>query len=227
MHEHKPIAVELLMHLPMLAGLSESQAVALASAAQKRTFKNGESLVKAGQLTDNIFIILSGRANVVLQAGSDKAITLASLGVGECIGEMTALDRQPHCTHVVADGPLHALTLNPQTFMGVLQENPRVAANLLKSMSRHMVRASRQIVWLTTVSVQGRVARTLIDLALQADNGELHIKSKVTNVDLAKRVGASREMVGKALKEFQAKGFVQKTPSGGLRINDRRHTPRH
>jgi CRP-like cAMP-binding protein len=223
---HKPDAIALLMRLPMLAGLTESQAEALADAAQKKSFKNGESLVSAGKLTESFYVILSGRANVILQSSGDKAITLATLGIGECIGEMSVLDAQPHCASVVADGPLQVLLLNPQTFVSVIQENPKVAGTLLKAMSRHLARANRQIVWLSTISVQGRVARTLMDMALQVDNGELHIKAKVTHVDLAKRVGATREMVGKALKDFQAKGFIEKTPTGGLRINDRRKTTR-
>jgi CRP-like cAMP-binding protein len=223
----KLTVVSLLMRLPILAGLTESQAEALADAAQKKTFKSGEHLVMARKSSDDMFLILSGRANVELQGDNDKTISIASLGVGDCIGEMSLLDQQPHCADVVADGPLQALVLNPQTFLDVLQENPQVAVRLLKSMFRHLARANRQIVWLSTVSVQGRVARTLMDLALLADNGDLHIKSKVTNVELAKRVGASREMVGKALKDFQAQGFIQKSPSGGLRINDRRQKPRH
>lgn len=223
---HKPDAIALLMRLPMLAGLTESQAEALADAAEKKSFKNGESLVNAGKLTESFFVILSGRANVILQSSGDKTIALATLGIGECIGEMSVLDAQPHCASVVADGPLQVLLLNPQTFVSVIKENPKVAGTLLKAMSRHLARANRQIVWLSTISVQGRVARTLMDMALLADNGELHIKAKVTHVDLAKRVGATREMVGKALKDFQAKGFIEKTPAGGLRINDRRKTTR-
>jgi CRP-like cAMP-binding protein len=223
---HKPIAVSLLLRLPMLAGLTESQAQALAEVAEKRTFKNGERVVMAGVPSGNMFLILSGRADVELRGDKDKAISIASLGAGDCIGEMSVLDQQPHCADVVADGPLDALVLNPQQFMAVLQENPQIAVGLLKAMSRHMVRANRQIVWLSTVSVHGRVARTLMDLALRSEDGELHVKTKVTNVALAKKVGATREMVGKALKDFQAKGFIQKTPAGGLRINDRRQRPR-
>ena len=223
---HKPAAITLLMRLPVLAGLTESQAEALANTARKLTFKNGEPLVVAGEVTDNIFLILSGRANVELLGDNGKAISVASLGVGDCIGEMSALDQLPPCANVVADGPLDALLLDPQIFISVLRENTWVAGRLLRAMSRHLVRASRQIVWLTTVSVQGRVARTLMDLALLADNGELHIKTKLTNVALAKKVGATREMVGKALIDFQAKGFIQKLPTGGLRINDRRRRTR-
>lgn len=222
----KPTAVSLLMRLPMLAGLTASQAESLAEAAHKKTFKRGEYLVTSGESTGNMLLILSGRASVELKGNHNKIISIASLSVGDCIGEMAVLDQQPHCADVVADGPLDALVLNPQQFMTVLQENPQVAGGLLKAMSRHLVRANRQIVWLSTVSVQGRVARTLMELALQGGNGELHIKSKVTNVALAKKVGATREMVGKALKDFTTKGFIQKTPTGGLRINDRRQKPR-
>jgi CRP-like cAMP-binding protein len=140
---------------------------------------------------------------------------------------MAAIDQQPHCTNVVADGPVQALKLKQTDFFSVLHNNARVSGTLLKAMARHMARANRQIMWLTTVSVQGRVARTLMDMARLHVDGQLHIKTKVTSVTLAKKVGASREMVGKALKEFQSNGFIEKLPSGGLRINDKRKKPRH
>jgi CRP-like cAMP-binding protein len=223
---HKPIAASLLLRLPMLAGLTESQAMALSEGAQKKTFKNNEILVEAGQRSHHVFIILSGRANVILNIRDDKEVAIASLGIGEFVGEMAALDQQPHCTNVVAEGPLHALRLNPQTFVSVLCRNPHVASTLLKAMFRHMARANRQIMWLTTVGVQGRVARTLMDLAVPNEQGQLHIKTRVTSAALAKKVGASREMVGKTLKDFESKGFIRKTPSGGLHINDKRKKPR-
>jgi CRP-like cAMP-binding protein len=224
---HTPRAVALLMGLPILAGLTEDQALALATGAEKRHFKNGQALIETGKVTGEMFIILSGRANVVLNARDDKEVMIATLGLGECVGEMAAIDQQPHCTNVVADGPVQALKLKQTDFFSVLHNNTRVSGTLLKAMFRHMMRANRQIMWLTTVSVQGRVARTLMDMAIPHTDGQLHIKTKVTNVDLAKKVGASREMVGKALKEFQAKGFIEKLPSGGLRINDKRKKPRH
>jgi CRP-like cAMP-binding protein len=224
---HTPRAVALLMGLPILAGLTEDQALALATGAEKRHFKNGEALIEADKVSGDMFIILSGRANVVLNAKDDKQVMIATLGLGECVGEMSAIDQQPHCTNVVADGPVQALKLKQTAFFNVLQDNARVSGTLLKSMFRHMMRANRQIMWLTTVSVQGRVARTLMDMATPHTDGQLHIKIKVTNVTLAKKVGASREMVGKALKEFQSNGFIEKLPSGGLRINDKRKKPRH
>jgi CRP-like cAMP-binding protein len=224
---HTPLAVQLLMRLPLMSGLSEDQALALATAAEKRHFKSREVLIEAGQSTGHLFIILSGQANVMLNARDNKEVQIATLGIGECVGEMSAVDQKPHCTNVVADGPVQALKLKQSDFMNVLNNNPRVASTLLNAMFRHMARANRQIMWLTTVSVQGRVARTLMDLALHTDGGELQIKTKVSNVALAKRVGASREMVGKALKDFEAKGFIEKLPSGGLRINDKRKRPRH
>jgi CRP/FNR family cyclic AMP-dependent transcriptional regulator len=224
---HKPIAIDFLMRLPTLAGLTIAQAIALSEGAAKKTFKNNEVLVQTGQMSDKVFIILSGRANVILGIRQDKELAIASLGAGDCVGEMAALDQKPHCTNVVADGPLHALMLHQQSFLSVLHQNHQVANTLLNAMLRHMVRANRQVMWLTNISVQGRVARTLMDLAVPNEHGHLYIKTKITSVALAKRVGASREMVGKALKGFESKGFIQKTPAGGLRINDKRKNPRH
>jgi CRP-like cAMP-binding protein len=97
---------------------------------KRRPLKNNEILVEAGQRLHHVFIILSGRANVILNIRHDKEVAIASLGIGEFVGEMAALDQQSHCTNVVAEGPLHALMLHPQTFVNVLHQNHQVANTL-------------------------------------------------------------------------------------------------
>jgi CRP/FNR family cyclic AMP-dependent transcriptional regulator len=226
---HTQLAAELLMRLPLMAGLTESQSLALAVAAEKRFFKNGELLIEAGKFTDHLFVILSGRVNSMLNANDDKGyknFLVASFGIGECVGEIAALDHKPHCHSVVADGPVQALMLNHTAFCSVLQNNARVAAYLLKAMFSRIRQTDRQIMWLTAFSVQGRIARTLMDIAIPRDDGQLHIKCKVSNVTLAKKVGASREMVALALKDLETKGFIEKMPMGGLRVIDKRKRPR-
>ena len=67
----------------------------------------------------------------------------------------------------------------------------------------------------------------MMDIATPLSPGELQIKGRVAHSALADKVGASREMVGKALKDLEAKGFISRTVDGGMRIREQRTRPRH
>ena len=218
--------IPLLMRVPLLAGITQAEVISLYLASEKKHFKKGDCLVRAGQTEQAFYVILSGRVNVVLQGGNGKAITLATLGAGECIGEMGALDQQPACATVVADKALDVLMLSSSAFYGVLQQNLHITATILQTLARRLQHTQQQILRLSTFSVQGRVARSLMDLATPSESGELRIKNMLTHAALAAKVGASREMVGKAMKALETKGFIQKTQDGSLRIREQRTRPR-
>jgi CRP/FNR family transcriptional regulator len=210
------------MRVPLLAGITEAEALSLFLASEKLCLKKNDRLVEMGQTEQALYVILSGQVNVMLMGSHGKAITLATLGAGECIGEMGALDQQPASASVIADSAIDVLRLNRDAFRDVLEQNPRISATILHTLARRLNNTHQQIIRLVTVSVQGRVARTLMDMATPFSTGELRIKGKVRQSALADKVGASRETVGRALKELEAKGFIKKTQDGSLQILDKR-----
>jgi CRP-like cAMP-binding protein len=218
--------IQLLMRVPLLAGITEAEAISLYLASEKLTLKKNERLVEMGQTEQAFYLVLSGQVKVVLVGGSSKSITLATLGAGECIGEMGALDQQAASATVIADGAIDVLRLDRDAFKDVLHQNPHISATILKTLVRRLNSTHQQIMRLATVSVQGRVARSLLDMATPLQPGEWQVKGKIRHSALADKVGASREMVGKAIKDLEAKGFINKTPDGVIRIRDKRARPR-
>jgi CRP/FNR family cyclic AMP-dependent transcriptional regulator len=221
-----PSTIQLLMRVPLLAGITEAEAIALYIASEKVQFKKDKLLVKEGETEPSLYIILSGRVHVLLSGSKGKSVTLATLGAGECIGEMGALDQQPASATVIAVSSVDALRLDRLTFSDVLHQNPHIAATILKTLARRLNSTHQQIVRLASVSVQGRVAQTLMEMATPLSTAELLIKGKVKHAELAAKVGATREMVGKALKELETKGFICKEPDGSIRVRDKRSRPR-
>jgi len=69
--------------------------------------------------------------------------------------------------------------------------------------------------------VYGRVARTLLDMAEDVE-GEKVIKSKVSRQDMAKIVGASREMVSRVMKDLEERGIIETQEDGSLKIQNRK-----
>ena len=81
------------------------------------------------------------------------------------------------------------------------------------------IRDSRQIESLALLDVYGRVARALLDMA-DEDHGEKVIRSKVSRQDLAKHVGASREMVSRVMKDLEERGLIHTQETGSVVLKE-------
>jgi CRP-like cAMP-binding protein len=210
----------------MFEHLSDEQAVSLIGALEKRRFKRSEHLVDVGETSNVLYVILSGKANVVVTNPLGKELVLATLGVGDCIGEMSLLDNQPHSASVVAETQIDALTLSREGFNTCVLRNSQLAIFVMRGLVMRLRKANQKIASLALFSVFGRVARYLLDIAIEDDTGQMVVKQKISHSAIAREVVASREMVSKALKEFEAQGFTRKLDDGTLGINERRSKAR-
>ncbi len=218
--------IQVLMHAPLLAGITEAEAISLFAASEKLRLKRNVRLVESGQAEHAFYLILSGQVKVVLEGDKGKSVTLATLGAGECIGEMGALDQQAASATVIANSVVDVLRLHRETFVEVLHQNPQISISILQTLSRRLRHADAQIESLASVSVRGRVCRALMDMATRLPSGEFGVKGKFTHSELADKVGASREWVGKALKDLEMKGLIKRTRGAGFRIPDPSALPR-
>jgi CRP-like cAMP-binding protein len=213
---------DLLRRVPLFEHLSDTQAISLMGALEKKRFKRSEQLVQAGQKSNMLFVILSGTANVIVTNAGGKALVLATLGVGDCIGEMSLLDNQPHSATVVAATALDALVLTREGFNSCILHNAQMAVAVMRGLVKRLRKANQKIASLALLSVFGRVARHVLEMADEVGEGQLVVKKKISHAAIAREVGASREMVSKALKEFESQGFIRKLEDGTLGITERR-----
>jgi CRP/FNR family cyclic AMP-dependent transcriptional regulator len=209
----------------MFEHLSDTQAISLISALEKRRFKRGEHIVDVGHRLNLLFIILAGKANVVVNANG-KEIVLASLSSGECIGEMSLLDSRPHSATVVADTQVDTLVLSRDGFNSCILNNNHMAVAVMIGLVDRLRRANQKIAALALTSVPSRVLGYLYAAAEKASDGMLVISKKLSNTAISRQVGASREMVSKALKEYRAQNLLFITPAGLIGLVERRKVPR-
>lgn len=218
--------LDLIRRVPLFAGLVPEQAELLANAVTKQRFKRGEALVLQGKMSNALYIILSGKARVLMSDGSGREVILATLSAGECVGEMSLIDREPHSATVMADQQLDALVLGRDEFMHCLQQSSDLSFAVMRELVQRLRSASRKISSLALVGVYGRVAMVLLESAESEGGKTLLIREKLSRQDIAKMVGASREMVSRVMKDFEEQGFIQTLEGGGVRVFERRVNPR-
>jgi CRP/FNR family transcriptional regulator, cyclic AMP receptor protein len=218
--------LDLIRRVPLLAHLTPEQAQTLADSASKKRFKRGECIVEQGKSPHALFIILTGRARVVMTDGQGRQVILSTLKAGDHIGEVSLIDNDVHSANVSAELLTDVLMLGRKEFMRCLTENSSMAMAVMKALVKRLRSADRKISSLALTGVYGRVANALLETAEPDAQGVLMIRGKVSRQDIAKMVGASREMVSRVMRDFEEKGFIVTLPNGAVRVNERRSRPR-
>ncbi|ARU03520.1 hypothetical protein CCO03_01415 [Comamonas serinivorans] len=208
--------LELLDRVPLLSALTDGQKAQVARLMVKRRFERGETLVKQDMKFNALFVLLTGQVRVVRTNEQGREVILATLQRGDYIGEMSLIDHQPHSATVKADQQTEVLMLGRTAFESCLPEPGSLAHALLHGLVQRLRQADQTIECLALSDVQGRVKRALLEMAVRDAQGELRIRDKVSRQDIAKRVGASREMVSRVLGSLQAQQLIELLPNGGL-----------
>ena len=158
-----------LRNLPLFSGLDDVELDKLSKVASRKRVERGASVVRAGEVTDSLYILLSGRAKVTNTDEEGREIILAWLGPSEFFGEMGLLDGSPRSANVVAAEACELMFLSKDAFQRCLQDNFQVAQKLMKILVQRLREADRKIESLALLDVYGRVARLLLDMSEEVD----------------------------------------------------------
>ena len=211
--------VDLVRRVPMFSVLTEAQAWSLSQSIVKKRYKRGETIVEQGGRSNALFIILAGRARVLSVDARGREVILALLHPGDHVGERSLIDGQPHSASVVAEVQTDVLMLGRVAFLQSLPENSSMSFSIMRGLVQRLRRADSKIESLALMDVYGRVARALLEMS-DIDGDQRLIRSKVSRQDLAKMVGASREMVSRVMKDFEQRGFVAERDDGCVLLRE-------
>jgi CRP/FNR family transcriptional regulator, cyclic AMP receptor protein len=203
-----PVSTTVLRTVPLFAGFTEEQLRLLATAVNRRNVPRGTVVIVEGDPTDSLYIIISGRLKVMMSDAEGKEVILAMLGPGEYFGEMGLIDDSPRSATVTAVEPCELITLAKKDFKKFLAEHFEMAATVMRGLVRRLRDADRKIGSLALLDVYGRVARLLIDMA-DTVNGQKVVTKRLPKQDIAKMIGASREMVSRVMKDLQLGGYIE------------------
>ncbi len=216
--------LDLIRRVPLFSMLSDAQAQTIAESVTKQRFRRGEAVVEGGKKANALYIILNGRAHVVATDTRGREAILANLKQGDYVGEMSLIDNQPHSATVRAEVQTDVLVLGRTQFARILPENAAMTYAIMKVLVQRLRQADRKIESLALMDVYGRVANALLDLSELASDGHSFIKEKVSRQNIAKTVGASREMVSRVMKDLEDKGYIESQEDGSILIRNSSHT---
>lgn len=163
--------------------------------------------IQEGDAADAAFVILSGRVKVFASDADGNEIVLNICGPGECIGDM-ALDGGPRSASVVTLDRVTCSVVSRDALRQAVAGDPDFALRLITTLIRRNRLATSKIKGLALQGVRERVQSLLQGLAVERA-GERIVGEKLSQVEIAHRVGASRDMVSRVFKELQQEGYLR------------------
>ena len=209
---------DFLATVPLFSGLPPEELQQFAAITREKTYPKSSVILFEDDPGDSLFVIRDGRVKVVLVGEDGREVILGVLGVGEHFGELSLIDDQPRSAHVIAMEDSSLLVLRRDDFRRRVETSPTVAWTLLSELSRRLRRADGKIGGLVLLDVPGRIARLLLDMS--EEGGSETIEKPLTHQTIAQMIGASRETVSRAMREFQDHGWID-VERRKIRVADR------
>jgi CRP/FNR family transcriptional regulator, cyclic AMP receptor protein len=163
--------------------------------------------IHEGDSADSAFVILGGRVKVFASNPDGGEIVLNICGPGECIGDM-ALDGGPRSASVVTLDRVTCSVVSRDALRQALAADPDFALRLITTLIRRNRLATSKIKGLALQGVRERVEALLRGLAVERGGARI-VGEKLSQVEIAHRVGASRDMVSRVFKELQRDGRIR------------------
>lgn len=204
--------ISLISKTPIFQGLNNNEYSAIGKAMIHRKFSLNQVIVhEDDDNSQTFFIILSGIVHVTVLTTEGKQTILATLQKGDFFGEMSILDGEPRSASVIAAQECKLAMLYRKSLLDILKLYPKITIQMLIAMSRRLRRSNRHINTLSMMSVYGRIADVILQIANESGQrmGDvIIIPNPPTHKTIAEMAGTSRETVSRILSQLRKKHYI-------------------
>jgi len=198
--------IETLKLTALFSGMDEADIEMVASQTVTRKFPKNTVIVSQGDDTDSFYVIVQGKVDVFLHNDKGKEIIINTMGVCESFGELAPLGGIPRQASIITTEDSTFGVISRQVFIDTLLVKPAISMRIIDLLITRIQDLTEEVSSLALEDVYNRVVRVLYKHAEEI--GEKLITEKLTQQDIASRVGATREMVHRILKELKTGGYI-------------------
>jgi CRP/FNR family transcriptional regulator, cyclic AMP receptor protein len=213
----------LLGHVPVFAGLSEQDLQTVAIVSIPRRFDAGEVVFREGDTGDTCYVVRTGLARAIRNHSDGRSITLAHFTTGDIFGELAMFDDEPRSATVDVIESTEVLAIPGRDMQRLMGEHPEIGVKLIAALAGRLRATNERLARQSFQTVQSRVAAVLAQMAAAARDGNPHgdgdVLITLTQADLAKLAGSSRESASRFLAALERSGVITQG-RGRLTVHD-------
>ncbi|MCW8932007.1 MAG: Crp/Fnr family transcriptional regulator [Gammaproteobacteria bacterium] len=190
-----------LSRISIFSGLPLTELEAISKIAVEETVPAKTRLIHENDITDTCYFLLSGQVQIFLSSNDGKEFFLNTLGAGDYFGELALLSEEKRIASVTTIEKCSYLYIKRQDFKNILKNYPAIYPILVDNLVNLVRQVTGNVKMLALQDVYGRLRQLLMNESIIV-SGIQKTKNKLTQQDIAKRIGSSREMVARILKEL-------------------------
>jgi len=188
------------------AHLDESALQKLAPGGAVRSYARNVVVVSEGDVTDSLYVVISGKVKAFVSDESGKEVVVNTIGAGDFFGELV-LDGGARSASIMTLEPSRFFVIPQRDVEALLAGNPEFAKHLLRKLIGKVRSLTARVLDLALKDVYGRLVKYLEEAAVES-GGRRVVPDRLTQSEIAARIGGSREMVSRILRDLAAGGYV-------------------
>ena len=192
------------------AVLSPAELEEISKHATTRDFRPRTVLMSEGDETDNLYIIVEGRVRAYVSDSDGREAVLSVMGPGEYFGEL-AFDEGPRSASIITLDACKMLVVPREDFVQFVKSSPTFAFHFIDHLIGRIRTLTNNVRSLALMDAYGRVARLLLESSV-TEKGVQFVPEKLTQAEIASRVGCSREMVSRIFKDLVQGHYITVEP---------------
>ena len=193
----------------LFRGLSPETLQQIARLCVRRAYERNAVIFSQSDPGDALYGVVTGRVRISASSAAGREVFLNIMEPGDTFGEIALLDGRPRTASASTTAPSELLIVTREQFLGLLAREPRLADHLLRLLCARLRWISGFAEESALLSVPARLARRLLSLGkLHGHETPAGIELKVSQDEVARFLGLSRQIVNQYLQTWKAQRWV-------------------
>jgi CRP-like cAMP-binding protein len=189
----------------------------LSSRAVRKTVRDGTAIFARGDPGTCLFAVCSGTVRISAPSPTGRSAIFNLLSDGDVFGEIALLDGLPRTADATAMSDCELMVIERRDFVPLINDQPEIALKLIELLCGRLRHTTEQLEDVMFLDLSGRLAKALLQLSKSSKPTPRGPRVPLTQEDIGKIIGISRESTNKQLREWQDRHWLQ-LERGGIVI---------
>lgn len=195
--------IDILQKNPFFSGLEKNEIVKLTERSRKKTVEKNTFILKENDRSNEMYLLIEGKVNVMVNNLKGKEMILATLHQGDIFGELSIIDDDPRSANIVAAEKCELIVISKPDFYELLNQSPKFAIQVIKYLCHRLRLTNRTAESFALLTTYERLKNYFESISQPEEGKDWVITTHETQEVIASRIGCTREMVSKILKKLK------------------------
>lgn len=205
--------------VPIFNHLEDWQMDEIMEAIQSDSYQKGEIIYRAGDQSDSLYIVRSGKVRIYRLSESGKEQLVRFLNAGDFTGELALFSESVHEAYAEAVEKTEVCLIKRTDLQKFLLKFPSISLKILAEFSSRLEKSEKQTTRVSTEKVETRLALFLAE-CIAVNESSMEFVLPMSKRDLASFLGTTPETLSRKLTDFEEAGYIKQKPHRKIEVLD-------